>query len=197
MAFHDIRLPDQIEQGATGGPAFQTTVLPLSNGSEQRNIDWSEARHEWELAYGVQDKEDFAAVRNFFFARRGMAHTFRFKDWSDYDLVDEAQGVGDGSNRDFQLIKVYESAGPAPYLRRITRPVAGTVVWKVDGVTVGATHNGLGIYTLATAPTLGAMVTASAEFDMCVRFNVDKFSLTLEQPEAGAIGSLPIVEVRE
>jgi uncharacterized protein (TIGR02217 family) len=196
MAFHDIRLPDEVEQGATGGPSFQTTVLPLTNGGEQRNQDWQEVRHEWELSYGIQDKQDFELVRSFFFARRGQANSFRFKDWSDFELVDEVQGIGDGVNRDFQLIRVYESDGPSPYLRRITRPV-GTVVFKVDGTIVGKADNGLGQYTLSVAPADGAVVTASCEFDIPVRFNVDKFSLKLDQAEAGSIGSLPVLEVRE
>jgi uncharacterized protein (TIGR02217 family) len=196
MAFHDVRLPDEVEQGATGGPAFQTTIIPLTNGGEQRNQDWEEVRHEWELSYGVQDKQDFDVVRSFFFARRGRSNTFRFKDWSDFELVDEVQGIGDGVNRNFQLIKVYEDGGPSPYFRRITRPV-GIVVFKVNGVAVGKVDNGLGLYTLAVAPADGAVVTATCEFDMCVRFDTDKFALQLSQATAGAIGSLPVIEVRE
>lgn len=196
MAFHDVRLPDEIEQGASGGPAFQTTVLPLSSGHEQRNIDWQEARHEWELGYGIDSKDAYDAVRQFFFARRGKAHTFRFKDWSDFQLIDEPIGIGDGTNRVFQLIRTYETDGPSPYFRRITRPV-GTVVFKVDGVVVSAIDNGLGIYTLASAPALDAVVTCSCDFDMCVRFDTDKFQLTLQQVNAGSIQSLPIIEVRE
>lgn len=197
MAFHDVRLPDEIEQGASGGPAFQTTVLPLSSGGEQRNIDWLEARHEWELGYGIDSKEAYDTVRQFFFARRGQAHTFRFKDWSDFQLIDEVIGLGDGVNKTFQLIRTYETAGPSPYFRRITRPVSGTVVLKVDGVVTAATDNGLGVFTFATAPALGVEVTCTCEFDMCVRFNTDKFQLTLEQVNAGSINSLPIIEVRE
>lgn len=198
MSFHNVQLPDDVEQGATGGPTFQTTVLPLSSGGEQRNVNWSEARHEWEIAYGIQSKEDFDVVRAFFFARRGMANTFRFRDWSDYQLDDEVQGIGDGTNKTFQLIKTYENDGPLPYVRRITRPVTGTVVFKIDGVTRSYSENPLGIYVLTgAAPTVGATVTASCEFDMCVRFNVDKFSLQLELHNAGAIGSLPVIEVRE
>lgn len=197
MAFHDVRLPDDVEQGATGGPAFQTTIIPMSNGTEQRNINWSETQHNWELSYGVQTAEDFAITRAFFFARRGMANSFRFKDWSDYELVDEPVGVGDGANRVFQLIKTYETAGPDPYVRRITRPVAGTVVFKVDGVLTGSTDNGLGVYTLAAAPTNGSVVTADCDFDIPVRFNVDAFALQLQLEDAGSIGSLPVIEVRE
>lgn len=197
MTFHDVRLPDDVEQGATGGPSFQTTVIPLSSGAEQRNIDWSEARHDWELAYGVQTHVDFAATRAFFFARRGKAHTFRFKDWSDYYMDDEVQGIGNGVNAIFQLIKTYEGNGPDPYRRRITRPLTATVEWRVDGIIVAAAAQPLGIYVLSPVPADGAVVTASCEFDLCVRFNVDKFNLMLDLENAGSIGSLPVIEVRE
>jgi uncharacterized protein (TIGR02217 family) len=197
MAFHDVRLPDEVEQGATGGPTFQTSVLAMSSGQEQRNIDWAETRHEWDISYGVDSTETFVAVRQFFFARRGMAHYFRFKDWSDYQLVLETIGVGDGTNVNFQLIKTYEADGPAPYIRRITRPVTGTVQLFVDGVATGYTDLGLGLCQLPAAPAAGQLVTANAEFDIPMRFNVDKFQLALDQPGAGAVGSLPIIEVRE
>jgi uncharacterized protein (TIGR02217 family) len=197
MAFHDVRLPDSVEQGATGGPTFQTSVLHMSSGMEQRNIDWAETRHEWDLAYGIDDKTTFDAVRQFFFARRGQAHYFRFKDWSDYQLVQELIGIGDAVNRQFQLLRTYEATGPAPYLRRITRPVTGTLLLYVNGVSTGFTDLGLGLYQFAAAPANGALVTATCDFDIPMRFNVDKFQLQLDQPNAAAIGSLPVIEVRE
>jgi uncharacterized protein (TIGR02217 family) len=197
MAFHDVRLPDAIEQGASGGPTFQTTVIPMSSGAEQRNEDWVECLHSWELSYGVQNKLDYAQCRAFFFARRGRSNYFRFKDWSDYKLTDEPQGVGNGTNQIFQLIATYESGGPNPYIRRITRPVGGTIVWKVAGVPVAFTQGALGVFTLTTPPASLALVTASAEFDIPSRFDVDKFNLMLSLEDAGAIGSLPVIEVRE
>lgn len=197
MAFHDIRLPEDVEQGATGGPSFQTTIIAQSNGAEQRNIDWQEMRHVWELSYGVSTEADFALTRAFFYARRGQANSFRFKDWSDFELIAEPQGLGDGANRTFQLIKTYEIDGPDPYIRRITRPVAGTVVWKVNGAAVGAADQGLGVWLLTTAPALNAIVTADCEFDIPVRFTVDAYALELDNENAGSLGSLPVTEVRE
>jgi uncharacterized protein (TIGR02217 family) len=70
------------------------------------------------------------------------------------------------------------------------------VVWRVDGVPVSFVDNGLGLYTISPAPPSLKLVTASADFDIEARFDVDKFSLELSHSEAGAIGSLPVVEVR-
>ena len=42
--FHEIRFPDKIAYGATGGPEFATTVVVTGAGHEQRNVNWAEAR---------------------------------------------------------------------------------------------------------------------------------------------------------
>jgi uncharacterized protein (TIGR02217 family) len=38
--FHEVRFPDNIAYGATGGPEFATTVVVTGAGHEQRNADW-------------------------------------------------------------------------------------------------------------------------------------------------------------
>ena len=82
MAFDNIRLPVDIEQGAQFGPTFSTTVLQLSSGKEQRNQNRGRQLCAGDIAYGIQSKTDYMAVRTFFYARRGRARGFLFKDWS-------------------------------------------------------------------------------------------------------------------
>lgn len=94
MAFHDTRLPVDIERGALGGPGFKTTVTPLGSGKEQRNIDWARTRAEFDVGYGLMDQESILleatidALLAFFYTREGKAHTFRFKDWADFKIGD-------------------------------------------------------------------------------------------------------------
>lgn len=204
MTFHDVRLPDEIERGALGGPSFKTTVLGMSSGHEQRNIDWSEHRHQWDIGYGISDKEDYSDVRAFYVARRGRGHGFRFKDWGDYQLGTEASpevvGLGTGAATTFQIIKTYDPSGPEPYIRRVTRPVDGTVRVFLDGVEqmAGFTVNhATGVVTFSVAPGNGVEVGVVCEFDVPVRFDTDEFDLELTWEGAGSIGSLPICELRE
>jgi hypothetical protein len=42
--FHEVRFPDNIAYGATGGPEFATTVVATGAGHEKRNVNWAEAR---------------------------------------------------------------------------------------------------------------------------------------------------------
>jgi uncharacterized protein (TIGR02217 family) len=39
-SFHEVRFPDNIAYGATGGPEFATTVVATSAGHEKRNVNW-------------------------------------------------------------------------------------------------------------------------------------------------------------
>lgn len=211
MAFHDVQLPVDVERGATGGPQFKTTILQLSSGNEQRNIDWEQARGRWDIGYGIQTKSDFDLALAFFYARQGQAHSFRFKDWSDFEITEETLGVTDASTNTFSLFKSYSSGGIS-FNRLLTKPVNGTFTAKVNGIAQTVTYDdttpgvtevsiilatGL-VYIGAThAATTGYDVDVSLEFDVITRFDTDTFGLSLETFDAGAISSLPIIEVRD
>lgn len=136
------RFPDDIAVGSRGGPRFKTRVSQTQAGFEDRNILWSQTRHEYNAIYGVKTEPDFDVVLDFFMAMNGRAHEFRFKDWKDYkscqatsDLsnTDQTIGNGDGSTAAFQLIKKYIT-GALTYQRTIKKPVSGTTVVSIDGV---------------------------------------------------------------
>ncbi len=104
MTFHDTRLPVDIERGALGGPGFKTTISPLGSGKEQRNIDWSRIRSEFDIGYGLMEQNSVLleatidSLLAFFYAREGRAHTFRFKDWSDFRIGDYLNAAADNQS---------------------------------------------------------------------------------------------------
>ena len=208
--FHNIRLPEHIERGAEGGPRFKTSVIILSSGKEQRNIEWQRARGEWDIGYSVQSQEQYLEILQFFYNRRGRAYGFRFKDWSDFKAtnspigeievtaVDGVTGEKTYATRNFNLVKRYEDFGE-PYDRPITKPVDGTCIVKVNNVIVAATVNyGTGLVTIPASQTYndGDVVTASFEFDVPVRFDVDNLDVTLEWIEMADITGITIVELK-
>lgn len=202
--FDSVRLPEDVERGAKGGPRFKTTVVPLVSGREQRNIDWSLARAAWDIGYGMDNKAYYSTVQDFYYARRGKGRGFRFKDWSDFECIDELIGIGDGANLLFQSLKTYGADDDAPYIRVLTRLVAGTLVVRVDGVVktltthyTVAVETGIITFTGGNAPANLKEVRIDVEFDVPVRFDTDEFDLTLELADAGEVLSLPIVEIRE
>ena len=97
--FHEVRFPENIAYGATGGPEFATTVVVTGAGHEQRNIDWAEARGRWDVASGLKNQAQLDELIAFFRARKGKAYGFRFKDWTDYKATGQLIGTGDGATR--------------------------------------------------------------------------------------------------
>lgn len=209
MAFHDVRLPEDIEKGSSGGPGFSTTVLPLSSGREQRNQNWSQQRCRYDVSYGILTKDDETTAMNyhdvydFFMIRRGKLHSFRFKDWADFEIVRQSIGVGDAANPLFQIYRRYTD-GANHYDRIITRPVQGTVkVWVDNSLKTETTHytidyaKGLITFTMGNIPGEAKNVEVECEFDVPVRFDIDEMSVQLETFAAGSIPRIPLVEIRE
>jgi uncharacterized protein (TIGR02217 family) len=211
MSFHDIRFPTAISLGAHGGPERRTDVVVLGSGHEQRNARWADSRRVYNAGYGLRSLDDLHAVIAFFEERRGRLHGFRWKDHADFrssrpeaapTALDQPIGTGTGTLATFQLIKRYGGAH-APYDRRISKPVAGTVLVAVDGApriegvdfTLDST-TGLVTFLAGHIPPAGAAVTAGFEFDVPVRFDTDRLELDLKGIRHGAIPSIPVVEIR-
>ena len=95
--FHEVRFPDDIAYGASGGPAYATDVVVTGSGFEQRNVRWAQARGKWDVGSGVRNRAHMEALVAFFRARKGRAYGFRYKDWTDFRAMDQIIGTGDGT----------------------------------------------------------------------------------------------------
>lgn len=205
MAFHDVQLPEDVEKGALGGPGFNTTVLELSSGFEKRNINWERVRGSWDVSYGLDKKSNQEAVLAFFYARQGRAHSWRFKDWTDYQIGDFANDLpqtiatADGVQTQFQIVRAYVS-GSYTFNRAITRPTSPTTRVFLDGVEqfVDFTVDyDTGVITFTSAPADTVLVGVISEFDVPCRFNNDKLDMRAERDELYALPAIEVVEVRE
>lgn len=196
--FLDIRFPDDIAYGATGGPKFSTDVVITGSGYEQRNINWSEAQGEWTVGHGVKTPQQMKNLLAFFRVTKGKGHTFRFKDWADYKVDGSAIGTGDGSNRSFQITKTYKF-GDYTHIRDIRKPVQGTLHVFIGGAeNVGnwTCDYATGIITFGSAPATGAVITVTCEFDCVCRFDTDKMDINLKEFNVQAWESISVVEVK-
>ena len=197
-AFHEIQFPPKIAYGASGGPEFNTTITTTQAGFEQRNINWQKARGRWDVSTGIKSKTDMDTVIAFFRARFGRAYGFRFKDWSDYQGVNQSLGTGNGTKTAFQLVKNYFS-GSNSYSRDIKKPVSGTVkiylnsILQSSGFTIDHTT---GMVTFSSAPANGVLVNADFDFDVPVRFDADQLAVRIDGPGQYLWDTIPIVEIR-
>jgi uncharacterized protein (TIGR02217 family) len=208
--FHEVRFPLRLALGTSGGPVRRTDIVSLSNGRENRNRRWRDARRHYEAGSGIKSIADLYAVLEFFEARAGQLHGFRFRDPLDFKSCppggtvtasDQGIGTGDGVTATFQLIKTYGDAGGAS-VREIAKPVAGSVAVSVGGVMAGPGDFALDATTGRVTfippkiPASGAVIRAGYEFDVPVRFDTDRIDVDLTQFQAGRIPSIPLVEVK-
>jgi uncharacterized protein (TIGR02217 family) len=209
MAFHEVRFPANLSFGSVGGPERRTEVVALTNGFEERNTPWAEARRRYDAGVGLRSLDDIADLIAFFEARQGQLHGFRWKDWADCKssrpsapvaFDDQVIGVGDGVMAGYQLLKTYAS-GAASQVRVIRKPVAGTVRIGLQGDElqegVHYTVDTLtGLVSFASPPAVGERVTAGFEFDVPVRFDTDRIEVSVASFQAGDVPQVPVVEVR-
>ena len=198
QAFHEVQFPPDISYGVTGGPEYSTDVVITGSGYEQRNINWSQARCKYQAAHGVKNENQMKRLLAFFRARRGKAYGFRFKDWLDYTGTGEIIGVGDGTMTTFQLIKTYTDDAGYTEVRKIRKPVAGTVKVYVDNVwqTTLSVNVTTGIVTFTTAPSQGVVITADYEFDVPVRFDTDHCPQSIKEWDLYSWDNIPLLEIR-
>jgi uncharacterized protein (TIGR02217 family) len=205
MAFtvDPVRLPVNVERGAVWGPMFKTTLLFGDNAVETPIQNWAQCRYSGTLSYGMMNQTDYDEVRRFFMARRGMARGFLFKDWTDYTMVRQQIGTGDGTEDTYLLTKLYADSVNA-YIRIITRPVRTTTdtlkVW-VDGVlkTVVSDyqHTPEGGLVFTTPPSNGAVLEASCDFDNACRFDQDQLNMQIAWSGAASIENFRIIELND
>lgn len=210
MAFDEVQFPVGISWGSAGGPGFSTSIAELKSGAEVRQSQWDSPKRRYDVAERVKTYDQLMEIKTFFIARHGAVRGFRFKDWLDYTSnsdgrsapsdTDQLLGTGDGSEKDFQLRKSYVSGGITRW-RNITKPVSGTVVVAVDGVSQPSgwsVNTTTGVITFSVAPAATKDVTAGFEFDVPVRFGNDadkEMSISHDAFDIGGISSLELVEI--
>jgi uncharacterized protein (TIGR02217 family) len=196
MLFTETRFPDSIAFGSASISEFNTSVITMKNGIEQRNINWSDCRLSFNILNGVKTKNELAELLAFFKTKKGKAIGFRFKDWSDYKAFDQILGIGDETKTEFQLIKNYIS-GSTIYMRAITKPLLENLVvylnnspateYKIDLTT--------GIITFDNPPPQNITIKADFEFDVPVRFDSDILEISMESIHSGRVKEIKLVEI--
>lgn len=225
-AFHEVRFPDSISRGSSGGPERRTDIVELRSGFEERNAIWKHSRRRYNAGIGLRNADDIYEVVAFWEARGGRLYGFRWKDWADfkscgpvaqpillsgndtsnlqplYSLTDEPPN---SVSTQFQLRKQYNS-GLFSYTREIRKPVTGTTriwqksvanVWtELTPITQFVVAPETGIVTFSAAPATGVELWTGFEFDVPVRFDKDELTVNVELFNLGQITDIGILEIR-
>lgn len=185
--------------GWQGGPTFNTRVITLQSWQERRNANNIECRHSFSLPIqNINDAKYLQQLKQLFMACRGQLHSFKVKDYSDFEAADEVFFEGDGVTKDFQLTKT-STWGLASYVRKITKPVDPITI-TVDGAVSSPTIDySTGIVSYGSAPAIGEIGRWSGQFRIPVRFASDVLNTTIDNKNgAGDFylnGSVELIEV--
>lgn len=202
MAFYEVQFPQAYSYGAVGGCGWSTRVVVTDAGFEYRNQMWANTRGEWHVGHNLRKPADYAALLAFHRLTQGKTYGFRFRDWTDYtDEAGPLTGTGGGiiradRNGALRLYKAYSftdlfSTTFTTY-RPIQKPVPGTVV-------ITSRSSYVIDYTSGIVTTHGSVVANDAwtgQFDVPVRFDVDRPDLSVDLPSGAGWRGIPIVEVR-
>lgn len=155
---------------STKTPTFNTRVQTAVSGREARAAFYSYPIWDFSLSYEFlrESVGEMQALAGFFMQRAGQFDSFLYLDPNDNSVTDAAIGIGNGSNKTFQLLRAFGGfSEPVMNVKTITNV-------KVGGVqTMAYTVNGSGVITFATAPASGAAVTWSGTFYFRCRFKQD------------------------
>ncbi len=227
-ALRDIYPPVGLKGYPTSGAArWSTTLNAASSGIESRNQNWRHPLHRYTLAEAVRDHATFSAAQRHWMAMRGPFYSFPFRDPLDFasrelpaanfapDITptDVVIGVGNGVQREFQLVKPYRvETGPVveTYERPIYLPVVDTVLVAMNGLPPETNHPTLpggpyewdvtregGVVTFDHAPAVGVILTAGFLFDVPGRFESDDaFSGVVRNYRVSGFSDIVFVETR-
>lgn len=209
QSFADVVFPLRIAFGATGGPERRVEIVAMASGHERRNLRTSRSLRHYDVGAGVRTLTDLQAVLAFFEARHGPLQAFRFRDPFDHSSaapgaqispLDVVLGVGDGNRAEFPLIKRYGEE-PDAAIRPITCARLDGFRLGVGGFEVPSAHwelvapGGIIRFLPGFIPGEGAVVSAGFSFDVPVRFDIPRLSVSMTAFNAGEVPSIPLKEV--
>lgn len=151
-----------VSYGSSGTPSYRTDVIVLENGQELRAALSDQPIYVYDVAYGVKSRVQMQAVHTFLHGRKGMARTFRFKDWLDYQVAESPLTVLGA--RTIQLTKQYVS-GSQILDREIHKPIAPITMRRNTAPFTGFTlDDNSGILTLT--PDATSVIAAGANINI-------------------------------
>lgn len=177
MGYINAILDERIDYGFDGGPEYSTTVVDLENGLEQRDSAWIYPRHKYTAQFGNLDDDDRDTIIEVFHACRGRRHSFKFKDWNDFEASHEPLNVPVGTTQSIQLYKTY-NFGAAYTIRPIQAVATDVIVYNGSTPVAGLLDTETGMFTPSAAWAAGSY-TWSGSFYVWVRFNDDYNSFTI------------------
>jgi uncharacterized protein (TIGR02217 family) len=194
--FINLRFPEDIAYGSSGGPEFNTEILTTNKGSEYRNNKWHYPKLRFDVALGVKNKKQMEELISFFRICQGRHKAFLYKDWSDY-VVKNTQGHLLSAGK-LQLIKEYKLDLQNVATRNIKHPIISSLKLEYNNQQLNSDQFILekgGIIQIIDPTIKAEKVFCNFEFDIQARFDLDYLPVTIENYKFFSLPEIPIIEV--
>ena len=173
----------------TKEPKFKTRRQEAVSGREVRIADWAYPRYTWTLDYsalrqGILSGGSFtelAQFEGFFENLLGGWDSFLYQDADDYTVTAQGIGTGDGSTKNFPLIRAFGN-----FVIPVLAPnLVATYNVYLNGVAQShpsqysitpwgtSDPNGPGVIEFVTAPGATVAITATFQYYFPCRFDAD------------------------
>jgi uncharacterized protein (TIGR02217 family) len=208
-AIHDAQFPSAWTARAQVQIEHPVRIQTRTSGIEERTTLRAAPLRVFQFAACRVREGEAVDLSSFYAARLGALHAFRLRDRLDwkscaYDLApaatDQLLGHGDGVTQRFALFKRSPGALAGP-VRRISRPIADSVLIAVNGAAAAASAFSVeyagGWITFVSPPTNGAVITAGFLFDTLVRFDTEPLTVACGPGASASIGAFKLIEVLE
>lgn len=201
--------PDDIARGAVGGHGiWRNTIVGHQGGYETPNLDWQDARGEWNVARAIERYSKHEVARSHYYKARGTYHYFRFKDWLDFACARTGNDKGrlTGSGTAWQINKVYGSDDASfEYVRPLYRIKDSLQIWRNGSLQTLTTHYTVNMDTggvTSAASWTGDTLEVACNFGVLCRYDTPQFAPRLVHRKVGGElllqwADISIVEVRE
>lgn len=191
-----VVLSECVSAGFQAVPFYDTNVVTLDNGHEKRNANRVRAQRRFACTWQNFRPEDFAELLALFHVCMGRAYAFLFKDWTDFEAVNEPLGLAPAASTPVQLTKTYAVGVGTDRVRNITKPSAeGFVLYQNGTPKAGTLDTTTGLFTPTTAWSTGQPLTWSGEHFVPVRFMSDEFPATFERSKLFITANAELMEV--
>lgn len=173
MARINAVFDEAVDYGFEGGVRYKTDIADNPNRFEERDSEWRYGKHEFEASFGNIKDADRDKVLRVFHICRGRRHSFMFKDWNDFQILNQELIVGTvGTTESIQVYKKYEGFGQGFTIRPIQALKTAFLYDQDDNEVAGTWDMLTGVFTPDTEWGEGPY-TVDCEFYVWVRFDAD------------------------
>jgi uncharacterized protein (TIGR02217 family) len=166
-----------LEYPVVRAPIFKTLTQESASGMETRTALQLYPRWRWTLSFNFlrdDSNNEFRTLVAFFLARKGSFESFLYHDPDDNAVLGQQVGIGDGTNKIFQLVRTFGG-----FTEPILSPLLVTIY--INGVALSPadwTYTGPGQVQLNAAPGHGVSVTADLSYWWPARFVLDQYDFS-------------------